>query len=170
MRNLLAIVLLLIGAGCVARAYTGPQREKSEVALLEGGQVLYEKQGTSWKRLTTRIVRVDGRTVVWATTTATGPKPAPLPRVEVLPGKHIVTIEWVRSKLNEEPYFSVSNAGGVVRTERTYTFLERGEMSIELNVEGGHRYVLVPSKTRNGEPLIEPAVSTRQNLRDLLGR
>ena len=97
-------------------------------------------------------------------------KPAPLPRVEVLPGKHIVTIEWVRSKLNEEPYFSVSNAGGVVRTERTYTFLERGEMSIELNVEGGHRYVLVPSKTRNGEPLIEPAVSTRQNLRDLLRR
>ena len=169
MRNHLAIVFLLIGAGCVARAYTGPQREKDEVALLEGGQVLYEKQGTSWKRLTTRIVRVDGRTVLWAETTATGPKPAPLPRVEVLPGEHIVTIEWVRSKLNEEPYLSVSNQGAVVRTERTYTFLERGETSIELDVRAGHRYELMPSKAREGEPLIQPAVSVRQDLRDLLG-
>ena len=159
----------MFGAGCVARAYTGPKREKGEVALLEGGQVLYEKQGTSWKRLTTRIMRVDGRTVLWAEKTATGPKPAPLPRVEVLPGEHIVTIEWVRSKLTEEPYLSVSNQGAVVRTERTHTFLERGEVSIEMNVEAGHSYVLVPSKTRNGEPLIQPAVSTRQDLSDLLG-
>ena len=30
----------MFGAGCVARAYTGPKREKGEVALLEGGQVL----------------------------------------------------------------------------------------------------------------------------------
>ena len=155
MRN--TAILLLLGAGCVLHAYKGPRRDMSETSLVLGSSVNYENDDGSRTRLALNVVGADGGTT------------AGIPGLEVLPGRHSVTISWARREWVDRPMLdvvSVFTLAGGIWVGSGWETREEGTITMDLEVEAGYAYQFVPLVTPNGPPTIE----TRSCLRTGRGR
>ena len=129
---------VLLVACAPARQYAGPPRPQSQVARLvvfEDGSQHFGRSGDV--RYDGRIISVDG----CAARTMTG-------IVEVLPGRHEVTVRWQR--------FEVPCWGSFSHGEDTNNFLvaEAGDTSFLVDAEAGKRYRLRwPRPDQVGPPL-----------------